>query len=55
MLYGQQEKEVYPHLVERVKSTAKDLRNVRLIEIPDAPHSFSDPAYIKGIESALTK
>jgi pimeloyl-ACP methyl ester carboxylesterase len=53
MLYGQQENEVYPHLVERVKSTAKDLRNVQLIEVPDAPHSFSDPAYIKGIESAL--
>lgn len=55
MLYGEQEKKVYPHLVERVKSTAKDLKDVKLIEVPNAPHEFRDPAYIKGIKLALAE
>ena len=53
MLYGEREKLIYPELVERVKSTAQDLHNVKLIEVADAPHSFRDPAYIRGIELAL--
>lgn len=53
MLYGEQEKTVYPHLVERVKSTAKDLHKCRLIEVPHAPHSFQDINYIEGIRLAL--
>jgi len=53
MLYGEQEKEVYGQLVERVKETAKELNNVTLVEVPNAPHPFIYPAYIKGIAKVL--
>lgn len=55
MLYGEQEKVVYPHLVERVICTSKDLENVRLVEVPEAPHPFRDPAYVRGVGLALEK
>ena len=55
LLYGEKEKEMYPELVERVKSTARALNDNILIEVADAPHSFRDPCYIRGIELALTK
>ncbi len=55
MLYGEEEKTLYPHLVERVKSTAKDLTNAELVEIPGAPHPFHEPVYVRGIELTLTK
>lgn len=55
LLYGEQEKIHVPFLVERVKSTARDLENAELIEVPDASHPFHGPAYIKGIKSVLTK
>jgi hypothetical protein len=53
MLYGEQEKEIYGSLVERVKETAKDLRNVTVVEVPNAPHPFIYPAYIDGIAKVL--
>lgn len=53
LLYGEQEKEMYPHLVERVKDTARDLKAAQLVEVAGAPHSSRDPAYIKGIAAVL--
>lgn len=55
MLYGEKEKVDVPYLVERVLETSRSLRNIELIEIPDAPHSFRDPSYIKGIDLSLSK
>jgi pimeloyl-ACP methyl ester carboxylesterase len=54
MFYGEQEKAIYPELIQRVKSTAKDLDNAKLIEIAGAPHSFSDPEYIRAISENLS-
>ncbi len=55
MLYGEQEKTLYPELVQRASHTNKELENARLIEIAGAPHSFNDPAYIKSIKLALNE
>lgn len=53
LFYGEQEKKMYKKLVRRVKSTANDLKGSQLAEIPNAPHSFRDPAYIEFINSVL--
>lgn len=53
MLYGEYEKSVYGSLVERVKETAKDLKHVKVVEVPNAPHPFRYPAYIDGIAREL--
>lgn len=53
LLYGEQEKELYPELVARIKETANDLNDCEVVEVPDAPHPFRDPAYIKGIAKEL--
>jgi len=53
LMYGEQEKTVYPHLVKRVKETAAELEKYKLIEVADAPHSFRSPLYIAAIRQAL--
>ena len=53
LLYGEKEKEKYPPLVKRVKDTAKTIVDSKLIEIPNGPHSFDDPVYIKAIQRLL--
>jgi pimeloyl-ACP methyl ester carboxylesterase len=53
LLYGQKEQRYYPNLVARVKQTAAQLNNSKLIEVPGAGHSMRGPAYIKGLEAAL--
>lgn len=53
MLYGEQEKKVYGQLVERVKETAKELKNVTVVEVPNAPHPVIYPEYIEGIAKVL--
>lgn len=40
-------------LVERVEASAKTVKNGELIVIPNAPHSFRNPDYIKGIIEQL--
>jgi esterase/lipase len=50
--YGEKEKKIYKKLVDRVVSTAKDLHSPA-VEIPDAPHSFSDSAYVEAITAVL--
>ena len=53
LFYGEQEKKMYKKLVERVISTAKDLKSAQLQEIPNAFHSFRDQAYVQAIAQAL--
>lgn len=53
LFYGEQEKKMYKKLVKRVRETAKDLKDSQLTEIPNAPHSFKDPAYVLAITQVL--
>lgn len=40
-------------LVERVEASAAAVNNSKLVVVPDAPHPFRNPAYIKGIVKEL--
>lgn len=53
LLYGELEKTIYPHLLERVKATANDLEDCELVELPKATHSFYEREYVQGIEKIL--
>ncbi|HTE21675.1 MAG TPA: alpha/beta hydrolase [Candidatus Limnocylindria bacterium] len=52
VMYGEQEVEKLPKLVARAHDTAKAL-DAKLVEVPGAPHSFKDQAYVKGIVQEL--
>jgi len=51
--YGQKEHLTSPPLVRRCKEAAKKISNSRLIELPTAPHSLSDPKYTKELLKLL--
>ncbi|HUP26621.1 MAG TPA: hypothetical protein VM124_03195 [Candidatus Limnocylindrales bacterium] len=53
LFYGEQEKKKHKKLVDRVISTAHDLKGSQLIEIPGTPHSFRDPRYVIAISKVL--
>lgn len=54
LMYGEKEKQILDGgLVRRVKETAKDLKNCKLVEIPDAPHQFRNSHYIEAIKQQL--
>jgi hypothetical protein len=53
LFYGEHEKKKYKKLVERVIDTAQDLKGSHMSEIPNAPHSFKDTAYISAILTVL--
>lgn len=55
LLYGEQEKELHPHLMQRVWQTAKQLKHAEVIEAPGAPHAFYNKTYIDTISSVLAK
>jgi pimeloyl-ACP methyl ester carboxylesterase len=42
-------------LSERVEQSAKAVEGSRLVIVPDCPHSFRTPEYIKGISAELDK
>jgi hypothetical protein len=52
VMYGEQEVPKLPKLITRARDTAKAL-SIKPIEVPKAPHSFKDPAYVKGIVQQL--
>ncbi len=53
LLYGEKEKERHSFLVKRVKSTAKNLKNSKLVEVPLAAHALRETEYILGLEREL--
>lgn len=53
LMYGEQEKDLYPYLVKRVLETKSELKNVKLVEAKGAPHSMRDPLYTKAIIDLL--
>lgn len=53
LFYGEHEKKMYKKLVERVISTAKDLKDAQISEIPNAPHSFHDQDYTRAITEVI--
>ncbi len=53
LFYGQKEKELHPRLVARVKQTASELKNARLIEIPGAGHRMYEPEYVEGLRQVI--
>jgi pimeloyl-ACP methyl ester carboxylesterase len=52
-MVGEQELGVNTWLTKRVRTSAKAVKNSKYVEVPDAPHTFRDPAYIKGIAKEL--
>jgi pimeloyl-ACP methyl ester carboxylesterase len=50
LMYGENEDKI---LIDRVKSTAKDLKNSEVIEVPNGPHHMIDPIYTAAIAEQL--
>lgn len=53
IMYGELEHQSNPALVARAKAMAKLIKNAKLVEAPQAPHSFKDSAYVKAIAAEL--
>lgn len=53
LLYGKKEQAKYPHLVARVKDTARQLEDAQLIQIPGAAHKMREPHYLAGLQKVV--
>jgi len=53
IVYGQKEHETSPPLVKRARLANKTIKNSRLIELPNSPHSMRDPIYTKELLKLL--
>lgn len=53
LFYGEKEKTLHPRLVYRVKSTAKSIRQSKLIEVPGVGHQMRDARYMREIIKTL--
>lgn len=52
-LYGEKEKSLHPHLMERVRDSVNNVKSSRLLEIPRAGHRMYEPDYVEGIKRAI--
>jgi pimeloyl-ACP methyl ester carboxylesterase len=49
VMYGEREHQSSPPLVARAKEMHRLVKGSKIVEVPDAPHPFVAPEYVKGI------
>jgi len=53
IFYGEKEAAEFPQILTRTLETKKLAKNVRVVEVKEAPHDISHPAYRKAIEEVF--